>query len=89
MDLVIEIVLEIYMELMLLIIPEKNVSKKHIIIAKLLAILGLVIIAALLLWGLTLVIDECNLWGIVPIGVAAVLSLAQIVAGTVLYKRYH
>ena len=38
MELVIEIILEIYLELMVLIVPEKNASKKHILIAKILAV---------------------------------------------------
>lgn len=89
MDMVIEILLEIYMELMLLVIPEKNVSKKYIRIAKIVAILVIVGIFALAIWGGVLVADYNNLWGIAPISVAVILSLAQIIAGIILFKKHH
>ena len=89
MDLMVEILLEIYMELMLLVIPEKNVSKKHIRIAKILAILAVLGMLALVIWGAVLIADHQNMWGILPIAIAVMLSLAQVVAGIVLYKKYH
>ena len=49
MDIVIEVILEIYVELMMLIVPEKNVSKKHKLIAKIIAILVVVVIFALVI----------------------------------------
>ena len=89
MELIIEVVLEIYFELMFLIVPEKNVSKRHIWIAKILALLALIIIAALLIWGLILIFDYNNMWGIVPAAAAILLSLAQIIGGIVLYSKHH
>ena len=89
MEIVVEILLEIYMELMLLVIPEKNVSKKHIWITKIVAILVLASIFALVIWGSVLIVDYNNLWGIVPIAIAVILSLAQIIAGIILYKKHH
>lgn len=89
MDLVIEIILEIYLELMLLVIPEKNASKKHIWIGKIAAILVVLGIFALVIWGGVLIVDHNNLWGILPIAVAGVISLAQIAAGIILYKKHH
>lgn len=89
MDVVIEILLEIYMELMFLVIPEKNVGKKQICIAKIMAILVVVGIFALVIWGGALIVDHNNLLGIVPIAVAVTLSLAQIIAGILLYKKHH
>ena len=89
MDIVVEILLEIYMELMLLVIPEKNVSKKHIWITKIVAILVIGGIFALVIWGGVLIADYNNLWGIAPISVAVILSLAQIIAGIILYKKHH
>lgn len=89
MDIVIEILLEIYMELMLLVIPEKNASKKHIWIAKIAAILVVFGIFALVIWGGVLIVDHNNMWGILPISIAIVISLAQIIAGIVLYKKHH
>ena len=89
MDLVIEILLEIYMELMFLVIPEKNASKKHIWIAKITAVSVVLGIFALVIWGGVLIVDHNNLWGVFPIAVAVVTSLAQIIAGIILYKKHH
>jgi len=89
MDIVIEILLELYVAMMLLIVPEKNVSKKHIWVAKIAAILVLLGIFALVIWGGVLIAEYHNLWGIVPILIAVVLSLIQIVAGIILYKKRH
>ena len=89
MDILVEILLEIYMELMLLIVPEKNLSKKHIFIAKILAVLVLVGMLALVVWGNVLILDHGNMLGVIPITVAGVISLAQIVGGILLYKRHH
>lgn len=89
MDIVIEILLEIYMELMLLIVPEKNVSKKHIRIAKITAVLVVVAVFALFIWGAVLITDYNNLWGILPIGISVAVSAAQIIAGIVLFKKHH
>lgn len=89
MELVIEIILEIYLELMVLIVPEQNASKKHILIAKILAVCVSIALAAFVIWGFVLIVDYNNMWGIVPITIAIILSLAQIVAGIVLYKKHH
>ncbi len=89
MELVVEIFLEIYLELMVLIIPEKNASKKHILIAKILAVCVSIALVALVIWGFVLIVDYNNMWGIVPIAIAVILSLAQIVAGIVLYRKHH
>lgn len=88
LDLLMEIVIEIYLELMFLIVPEKNVTKKQRLAAKLLAVAVLIGLIALVIWGCVL-LEENNRWGIVPIAVAAVLSLAQIIAGIVLYSKNH
>jgi len=89
MDILVEIFLEIYMELMLLIVPEKNMSKKHIIGAKIIAVSMLLIVLALAVFGLVLWLDKGNLWGFLPLGIAVVLSVMQIVLGIVLYKKRH
>lgn len=89
MDIVVEILLEIYMELMFLIVPEKGRSKKYIRIAKIIAVCVVFGIFALVIWGGVLIADYNNLWGIVPIMIAAALSLIQIVAGIILYKKHH
>jgi len=89
MDILIEIVLEVYMELMFLIVPERNITKKQKLLVKLAAIVVTVGLLALAFWGIVLIADQGNLWGIAPITVAATLSLVQIVMGIVLYRRNH
>ena len=89
MDIIIEIFIEIYMELMLLIVPEKNLTKKHILIAKIVAIIVLIGLFALVLWGVYLISDKNNMLGLLPITAAAVFSVIQIVLGIVLYNRNH
>ena len=89
MDIVVEILLEVYMELMLLIVPEKRLSKKHIVIAKIIAALVVLGVFALVLWGVWLIADLGRLIGILPIVLAVLISLAQIVGGIILYKKNH
>jgi len=88
-DIVIEIFLEIYMDLMTLIVPEKNITKKHKVLAWILAIGVLVGVCALVIWGLSLIIDKNNFLGLIPLAFAVLISVAQIVAGIVLYKKRH
>ena len=89
MELLAEILFEVYGELMFLIIPQKKMSKKYVIIAKAIAILVFIGVIALVLWGVILISDYNNLIGIVPISIAVVISLAQIIAGIVLFKKHH
>ena len=89
MDLLFEILLEVYGELMLLIVPEKGRSKRYVAIARLIAVLVLIGVAALVIWGAVLIWDYKNLLGIIPLSVAAAISLFQITAGILLFKRNH
>lgn len=89
MDIVIEILLEVYMELMMLIVPENKVTKKHKVIASILAFLVIAGVFALVIWGCALIIDHNNLLGILPIAIGVIISLAQIIAGILLYKHRH
>ncbi len=84
-----EILLEIYMELMLLIVPDKKLKKWQITLSKVIAIVVIIGVFALVLWGLTLLGDRGNPMGYVPITAAAVISLTQIIAGILLYKKHH
>ena len=90
MDLLFDILFEVYLELMMLIVPEeKAATKKYRIIAMLIASLVMVIDFALFILGGTLIFDEGRLIGILPLSLAAVLSLAQIVLGIVFSIRKH
>ena len=89
MELLAEILLEVYCELMFLVIPEKNRSKKYIWISKIIAVVALLTVIILAIWGIVLISDYNNIWGIAPIATAIVISLVQIIAGIVLYKKNH
>lgn len=89
MELLIEIFLEVYVELMILAAPEKNTSKGWRIAAKIFALFVVFGVFALVLWGVALIVNDKNLWGIAPITVAVLISLFQIIAGIILNMRKH
>ena len=89
MELLAEIIFELYGELMFLIIPEKNASKKYILLSKVIAILVFFGVIALGIFGVFLISDKKTLLGIIPIAVAVIISLAQIIAGIILFKKHH
>ena len=89
MDIIVEIFLEVYMELMLLIIPKKNVTRLHRFLAKLIAIIVLLGIFALVVYGAILWGDYGNKLGIIPIAIAIIISVVQITLGIILYKKHH
>ena len=90
MDFIIEFFLELYMELMLLIVPEqKRASKKLRLYALLFAFSMLAIVFALVIWGAVLIVDKDNLLGIIPISIAVILSIVQIIMGWKLYSKTH
>lgn len=88
MEFLIEIVIGIYCELMLLIIPEEKASAiKYRKLATLLAIAGLLCTFGLFIWGCVLLNDYNNKFGAIPISIAIVISAAQIIAGMILYGK--
>ena len=87
MDLLIEILLDVYGELIFLIVPEKRTNKKYIIITKIIAILVFIGVAALTLWGAFLITEHDNLIGILPISIAALISLIQVILGIIFFKK--
>ena len=87
MELLIEILLEVYMELMFLIVPEDKRRKKHRIITAIIAIVITFGLIALGVWGVYLIADKKNLWGILSLAVAILLSIAQITAGIILWIK--
>ena len=86
MDIIFEIFLEIYGELMMLIIPESKWTKKKGAIA-IIAILNFIGVLALFLWGMILLTDNGDILGWIPIFFAAVLSTVQIGVGIYRYIR--
>ena len=87
MDFLIEIFLELYMELMLLVIPKNRRGRKRRIIAAVLAITSLCGIIALAAWGIVWIVDENNPWGYLPLLLAILLSVLQIALGIRLYTQ--
>ena len=87
MELLFEILFEVYGELMVLIVPEKRADKKYLIITKIFAVLVFLGVLALTIWGIILITDHNNLVGIAPISIAAVISIGQIAMGIFLYNK--
>ena len=84
-----EIFIEFYFELMILIVPDKKISKGWHIAAKVFALLMILGIVAAIVWGIVL-IENGNLpLGIGIISAAAVVSLIQITLGIVFYNKNH
>ena len=89
MELLFELLFDVYGELMLLIIPEKGKSKKYILVSRIIAASVVLGVFALVVWGVILVSDYDNMLGIIPICVGALISILQIAAGIILYKKNH
>lgn len=88
MELILEIFFEVYIELMMYIVPEeKATSKKYRALAIIIATVSMLGNLALFIWGGILLFEQHNLWGLVPIAVALVWSLAQIFLGFILDKK--
>ncbi len=87
MDILIEILLDIYMECMFLIIPEEKCTKRQLLIMKVIAIVCTLGILALGVWGAVWVFDGKNAWGWLPLSLAILLSAIQIIFGIVLFIR--
>ena len=87
LELILEILFELYLEMMILIVPEDKRSKKLRLITGIIAIIGIIAVIALFIWGAVLIADYDNMLGIIPIAIAAVISLVQIIAGIVLYIK--
>ena len=88
MELFLEIVFEVYVELMMYIVPEEKASsKKYRTIAILVAAVILVGVLALFIWGCVLISDYDNKLGIIPIVISVVISIIQIIAGFILHVK--
>ena len=87
MEFLFEFIFELYLELMMFVVPEeKATSKKYRTFVILVAMAVLLGVIALFIWGCVL-LERNNYLGFIPILIAIVISIAQIVAGFVLYKK--
>ncbi len=80
METVFEFIFELYLSMMMLVVPEEKTSKYRWV-AILLGVISMFGILALFFWGYILITEYGNLLGWLPIAIAVVLSLAQIIAG--------
>ena len=88
MELLFEFLFEVYIELMMYIVPEEKASsKKYRVMAILIALAVLFGVLALFIWGCVLISDYSNKLGIIPIAVAIVISIIQIIAGFILHNK--
>lgn len=89
MELLMEILFEVYLELMMFMVPEKGeTSKKYRTVAICVAMAVLLSVFALFIWGCVLT-EENNPLGWILIASAIVISAIQIIAGIVLYVKKH
>ena len=89
MEIIFEVIITLYMELMGLIVPEKNATKGMKVLAIIIAIIGALGLPILFFEGSYLWLGKNMVLGIILMIVSAVLVLAQIIAGIVLYKKHH
>ena len=89
MELLGEILLEVYFELLVFFIPEDRLSRGHRILAKVIAALVYIGALVLVFWGADLVFGQGDTIGIIPILVAVAISLLQIIGGILLYRKHH
>ena len=88
MDLLYEILFEVYLELMMLIVPEKKASsKKYRIITMLIAVTVLLGVIVLFVWGGVLVFDNKDNRGYTLFVIAIIISVAQIITGVVMFFK--
>lgn len=89
MDFLLELVLEFYLELMFMVVPTENVTKKRKVLASIIAIFMAIALPALFFLGFHLSLDQDKPWGVMLMVFSGVLIVAQIVAGVVLYEKHH
>ena len=87
MEIVIEILIELYMELMFLIVPKEKRSKKHYVLTWCVALVFTVGILALGAWGVILIAEYKRWVGLVPLTFAVAISAVQIGVGAVLFFK--
>lgn len=88
MELIFEIFFEVYIELMMYIVPEEKArSKKYRALAIIIATISMLGNLALFIWGGILLFERHSFLGLVPIAVAICFSLAQIFLGFILDQK--
>ena len=90
MEVLFEFLFDLYLELMIFIIPEeKTTSKRYKVVVTVFAVCVLVLVLALVFWGLVLILDKSSSLGYIPLGAAIGISVLQIVFGLVVQIKNH
>lgn len=89
LDVLIELVLEFYLELMFMIVPTEKVTKKRKILASVIAIVMAIGLPILFFVGFNLSLDADKPWGTLLMIFSGTLIVAQIIAGFVLHEIHH
>ena len=88
MDFIFEILFEVYLELMMYIVPEEKVmSTMHRFLAVTVAFVVILGNLALFVWGGILIFEKKNDWGYLPFIIATILSLIQIILGVIINQK--
>ena len=84
-----EFVVEFYLELMFLVVPTENVTKRRKVLASIIAIVLAIGLPILFFVGFILSLDADKPWGTLLMILSGTLIVAQIVAGVVLHEIHH
>lgn len=84
-----EIILEFYLKLMLMVVPTENVTKKRKVLAGIIAVVMALGLPVLFFVGFWLSLDGDKPWGMMLMIFSGVLIVAQIIAGVLLYEKNH
>lgn len=84
-----EFVVEFYLELMFLVVPTENVTKRRKVIASIIAIVLAIGLPILFFVGFNLSLDADKRWGTLLMIFSGTLIVAQIIAGFVLHELHH
>ncbi len=88
MDILIEILVDVYTELMMLVVPERKMaSRGYRFLVWVIALVCTIAILALGGWGIVLIFEKKNMLGIIPLAIAVVLSIIQIIFGIISHAR--
>jgi hypothetical protein len=87
MEFVMEILMEVYLELMMLIVPDMGNTKRKKIIAGILAIVSALGCIALFLVGTGFAMDGNDGWGMFFILLSISISAIQILYGIIVWSR--
>ena len=78
MDILFEVLIEIFMELMLLLVPKERLTKKHRVIALISACIFSIAVLGIFFLGLVLIFECNDMIGFIPVVLAIAITAVQI-----------